>query len=98
MFGASGGGPHALACASLLDDRVVRCLAAVSGAPYRAPGLDWFDGMAAGNIEAFDAAVLGEAWSRAIAERERPFQLERLLLGAPTIWVTNSGSLMPTRS
>ena len=46
VMGASGGGPHALACAALLPDRVsgVACLAGL--APFDAEGLDWFAGMA----------------------------------------------------
>ena len=45
-MGASGGGPHALACAALLGDRVtgVACLASL--APYTDDG-DWFAGMVA---------------------------------------------------
>jgi pimeloyl-ACP methyl ester carboxylesterase len=45
-MGASGGGPHALACAALLGDRVtgVVCLAGL--APYTEE-FDWFAGMAA---------------------------------------------------
>jgi pimeloyl-ACP methyl ester carboxylesterase len=41
VWGASGGGPHALACAALLPDRVVAAAVAASPAPYDAPGLDW---------------------------------------------------------
>jgi len=46
VMGASGGGPHALACAALLPDRVsaAACLAAI--APFDAAGLDFFAGMA----------------------------------------------------
>ncbi|PXA67260.1 alpha/beta fold hydrolase [Cryobacterium arcticum] len=46
VMGASGGGPHALACAALLPDRVsaVACLAAI--APSDADGLDFLAGMA----------------------------------------------------
>lgn len=45
-MGASGGGPHALACAALLPDRVtgVVCLAGI--APLT-DAIDWFAGMAA---------------------------------------------------
>ncbi len=58
-IGWSGGGPHALACAALLPDRC-RAAASVGGlAPYRAPGLDWFDGMAEDNVAEFSAAVAG---------------------------------------
>ena len=46
VMGASGGGPHALACAALLPARVsgVACLASL--APFDADGIDWFGGMA----------------------------------------------------
>ena len=81
VTGGSGGGPHALACAALLPDRVLRCLADVSVAPYSAHGLDWLDGMTAGNIEEFKAAIAGEEAIRSIAERERTTMLERLAEG-----------------
>jgi pimeloyl-ACP methyl ester carboxylesterase len=59
-WGLSGGGPHALACAALLPDRVP-AVAVLSGvAPYGAPGLDWLAGMGQDNIEEFGAAVAGE--------------------------------------
>jgi pimeloyl-ACP methyl ester carboxylesterase len=45
VAGVSGGGPYALALAALLPDRVTRCATIVSGAPYQAEGLDFFDGM-----------------------------------------------------
>jgi pimeloyl-ACP methyl ester carboxylesterase len=47
--GWSGGGPHALACAALLPDRV-RAAATIAGvAPYDAEGLDWTEGMGEDN-------------------------------------------------
>lgn len=57
VMGASGGGPHALACAALLPERVtgVACLASL--APFDADGLDWFAGMA--DDSALRAAVRG---------------------------------------
>lgn len=59
-LGYSGGGPNALACASLLPGRC-RATATVAGvAPWRAEGLDWLDGMGADNVEEFDAALAGE--------------------------------------
>ena len=59
-WGFSGGGPHALACAALLPDRVP-AVAVLSGVgPYDAPGLDWLAGMGQDNIEEFGAAVAGE--------------------------------------
>jgi pimeloyl-ACP methyl ester carboxylesterase len=59
VLGWSGGGPHALACAALLPDRV-RATATIGGvAPYPAEGLDWMAGMGAENIDEFTAAFAG---------------------------------------
>lgn len=60
-WGISGGGPHSLACAALLGDRVVAtaCLAGV--APYDADGLEFLAGMGEDNVEEFSAAVRGES-------------------------------------
>jgi len=59
VLGASGGGPHALACAAVLGDRVqaVGCLASI--APFDAAGLDWYAGMAASGVAEFTAASRG---------------------------------------
>jgi pimeloyl-ACP methyl ester carboxylesterase len=60
-LGWSGGGPHALACATLLAGRC-RAAASVAGvAPYDATGLVWLDGMGQGNVDEFGVAVAGEA-------------------------------------
>ncbi|MEU5433457.1 alpha/beta hydrolase [Streptomyces sp. NPDC020719] len=56
VVGRSGGAPHALACAALLPERVTRTAALVTLAPRDAPGLDWFDGMTAYNVEEYTAA------------------------------------------
>jgi pimeloyl-ACP methyl ester carboxylesterase len=68
-WGGSGGAPHALACATLLPDRVRRCASVVGPAPFDAEGLDWFAGMSPGNIEEFTQARLGEAAYRPLVER-----------------------------
>jgi pimeloyl-ACP methyl ester carboxylesterase len=78
VTGGSGGGPHALALAAQVPDRVLRCLAEVSIAPYDADGLEWLAGMTQGNVDEFNAAAAGEAAHRVIAERERATTLERL--------------------
>jgi pimeloyl-ACP methyl ester carboxylesterase len=57
VVGRSGGGPHALACAARLPDRVTRAAALVSLAPWGAAGLDWFNGMAGSNVDAFTTAA-----------------------------------------
>lgn len=64
-IGRSGGGPHTIACAALLPDRCLASAALVTVAPWGAEGLDFFDGMARGNIEEFSAALEGEAALRA---------------------------------
>jgi pimeloyl-ACP methyl ester carboxylesterase len=58
--GWSGGGPFALACASLLPGR---CLAAASMsglAPFKADGLDWMATMVDENVVELTAALAGE--------------------------------------
>ena len=55
--GGSGGGPHTLACAALLPDRVVAAASLAGVAPYPADGLDWLDGMGQDNLDEF-AAIL----------------------------------------
>ncbi len=57
VIGRSGGAPHALACAAQLPDRVTRAAALVSLAPWGAAGLDWFNGMASSNVDAFATAA-----------------------------------------
>jgi pimeloyl-ACP methyl ester carboxylesterase len=63
VSGGSGGGPHALACAARLPDRVVRATCAVGSAPYGPPGLDrdaWFAEMAPENVREFGVVLEGE--------------------------------------
>ncbi|MBG6067239.1 alpha/beta fold hydrolase [Micromonospora ureilytica] len=56
VVGRSGGGPHALACAALLPDRVTRAAVLVGLAPAGAPDLDWYAGMAESNVEDYGQA------------------------------------------
>jgi pimeloyl-ACP methyl ester carboxylesterase len=58
--GWSGGGPHALACAAALSERVIAAATIASVAPRRAEGLDWLDGMGQENLDEFAAAEAGE--------------------------------------
>jgi pimeloyl-ACP methyl ester carboxylesterase len=53
IVGRSGGGPHALACAALLNKRVICAAALCSLAPYNAQGLDWSAGMTGSNVRAY---------------------------------------------
>ena len=59
VAGASGGGPHTLATAALLPERVIAAATIASVAPYQADGLDWMAGMGAENVEEFGAALAG---------------------------------------
>jgi pimeloyl-ACP methyl ester carboxylesterase len=65
-FGVSGGscgGPHALACAALLPDRVVRATCTVGVAPLGPSGLEqdaWLAGMDPENVKEFGWALAGE--------------------------------------
>lgn len=61
VFGHSGGGPHALACAALLADRVVAAVSLAGLAPFDAPDLDWFAGMYPGGVTELRAAHKGRA-------------------------------------
>jgi pimeloyl-ACP methyl ester carboxylesterase len=57
--GQSGGGPHALACAALLPDRVLATATLAGVAPWPAEGLDWLSGMGPENLEEFAATMKG---------------------------------------
>jgi pimeloyl-ACP methyl ester carboxylesterase len=81
--GQSGGGPHALACAALLGERVHAAAAVASYAPRRAESLDWLDGMAAECREEFAAAEAGEEELRTFLERLAP-SLTEMDAGPPS--------------
>jgi pimeloyl-ACP methyl ester carboxylesterase len=70
VLGVSGGGPHALACAGLLGERVAAAATLASVAPWDAEGLDWLAGMGKENQEEFAAALAGDTELRAYLERE----------------------------
>jgi pimeloyl-ACP methyl ester carboxylesterase len=61
VYGVSGGGPHALACAALLGGRVTRVAVSGSIGPADDPGLDWFGGMHPLSVPEFRAALEGRA-------------------------------------
>ena len=72
VWGGSGGGPHALACAALLPELIVAAAAYASPAPYPADGLDWFAGMAEDNIEEFRTALDGRGPLEQSVEAQAP--------------------------
>ena len=69
VAGESGGGPHTLATAALLPDRVIGAATIASVAPYGADGLDWLAGMGAENVEEFGAALDGPSALQAFLNR-----------------------------
>ncbi|MDG4823994.1 alpha/beta hydrolase [Asanoa sp. WMMD1127] len=71
VVGHSGGGPHALAVAALLPQRVTAVVAGSSLAPWGADGLDWFSGMASGAAASLHAALAGPA-ARAAHDTDGP--------------------------
>lgn len=76
VWGASGGGPYALASAALLPDLVVAAGVVASIAPWGAPGLDFFTGMGEDNIEDIELF-----FSDREAARRKAAQDRRELLG-----------------
>jgi pimeloyl-ACP methyl ester carboxylesterase len=71
VWGISGGGPHALAAAALLPERVAAAASLASVAPYGADGLDWLAGMGELNVEEFGVIFEGEEAHRASMEKQR---------------------------
>ncbi len=68
-IGFSGGGPHALACAGLLGERVDAAATVGGVAPWQAEGLDWLAGMGEENLEEFGAVQAVEEQLFAYLER-----------------------------
>jgi pimeloyl-ACP methyl ester carboxylesterase len=99
--GRSGGGPHALACAALLPDRVVAAATLCSIGPYDADDLDFLAGMGEDNVTELGAAVEGEETLAPLLEEitaaiigadpdEMAGELESLL-SPPDLAVMNGG-------
>jgi pimeloyl-ACP methyl ester carboxylesterase len=68
--GGSGGGPHSIACAALIPDRVIAVAAIATPAPFDAEDLDWTAGMGQENLEESAAASAGERQLQDYLERE----------------------------
>jgi pimeloyl-ACP methyl ester carboxylesterase len=71
IWGISGGGAHALACAALLPDLVVAAASLAGLAPYGAEGLDWFAGMGQDNADDFQLFMRDKQAARVKMEKER---------------------------
>jgi pimeloyl-ACP methyl ester carboxylesterase len=74
--GWSGGGPHTLATAALLPDRVIATATIAGAGPADAPDLDFLDGMAPENVEEFGLAMHDPSALKAFVEREAAEMLE----------------------
>ena len=88
VSGGSGGGPHVLACAALLLDRVIRATCVVGIAPLGSPGLErdaWLAGMDPENIKEFGWAEAGEEVLAVELEREHGAMEKRVAEDPSTI-------------
>jgi pimeloyl-ACP methyl ester carboxylesterase len=70
VTGQSGGGPHSLACAALLGDRVWSASTTAGAAPRDAEGLDWLAGMGQENLDEVAALDAGDEELVAFLEKE----------------------------
>jgi pimeloyl-ACP methyl ester carboxylesterase len=61
LMGHSSGGSHALACAALLQERVLGVVVVAGMAPFGAEGLDWFEGFGPAGVAELRAAAAGRA-------------------------------------
>jgi pimeloyl-ACP methyl ester carboxylesterase len=99
--GRSGGGPHALACAALLGDRVAAAATLCSVGPFDAADLDFLTGMGEDNVVELGAAVAGESalapLLEQLSERILAADPEELagelasILSPPDVEVVNAG-------
>jgi pimeloyl-ACP methyl ester carboxylesterase len=81
----SGGGPHCLAVAAGLPDRVTRAACIVGVAPYDVLGEDWFDGMDPENVKEFGWALDGEERLDVELSKAAAAMLERVAQDPATI-------------
>jgi pimeloyl-ACP methyl ester carboxylesterase len=94
VLGHSGGGPHALACAALLPERVIAAVSVSAPAPFDADGLDWFAGWSPGITAEIRAAAGGRApleahWAAAEDEDMGAFftEADMAALGGSWSWL-----------
>ena len=78
VSGGSWGGPHTLAVAARLPERVTRAACIAGVAPFDMPGFDWFAGMDAVNIEEIGWALEGEDVLAREIERTAAGMLKRV--------------------
>jgi pimeloyl-ACP methyl ester carboxylesterase len=61
LMGHSSGGSHALACAALLQERVLGVVVVAGMAPFDAEELEWFEGFGPAGVAQLRAAAAGRA-------------------------------------
>jgi pimeloyl-ACP methyl ester carboxylesterase len=91
VLGHSGGGPHALACAALLPERVIAAVSVSAPAPFDADGLDWLAGWSPGIAAENRAAARGRKaleahWAAAQEEDMGAFFTEADLAALGSNW------------
>lgn len=91
IAGASGGGPHTLACAALMTDRCTAALSIASVGPYGAVDLDFLAGMGEDNLDEFGAALAGEAALRDYLDAQVP----ALRTADPETIIAEMATLLP---
>ena len=91
VAGWSGGGPHALATAARLPERVAGVLSIAGVGPADAQDLDFMDGMGEQNLVEFEAAFAGEEPLRRFLEAEA----EELRNATPPELVHSLATLLP---
>jgi pimeloyl-ACP methyl ester carboxylesterase len=89
-WGISGGGPHALACAALLPDRVVAAASLAGVTPYGLEDFNYLAGMGEDNVVEFTTALEGSKPLRALLEPQR----EALLAGGEAAFTELFASLL----
>lgn len=85
VTGGSGGGPHCLAVAAGLPDRITRAACIVGVAPYDALGDQWVEGMDPENIKEFGWALAGEERLAPELTREANEMLTRMAADPATV-------------
>jgi len=81
VWGISGGGPHAIACAALLPDLVAGVGVLASVAPWGAEGLDYFAGTGEFNVAQVSLMLEDPSAARVKCEENRVVMLAQTLPG-----------------
>jgi pimeloyl-ACP methyl ester carboxylesterase len=95
VIGGSWGGPHSLAVAARLPERVTRAACRAGVAPFDMPGFDWFADMDAVNIDELGWALEGEDVLAREIERTAAGMLKRVA-GDPSKVISDKVELSET--